>query len=311
MEIDQLRALRAVGISGSISAAAQTLHVTTSAISQRLTKLEREVGQPLLDRYGRNARLTNAGSLLVTHAEQILSQLTRAEAELKALHGLVTGTVRVSAFSSAARGLLPETLRRLHAAHPQLGVRVSEMEPDDALPLVLRGDLDVAVLQDWFNVPLQLPDTVCKVDLINDVVDLALPAGHPLAGRPVLELDELHDEQWVSWSRGSVCHDWFLHTLRERGCEPEIVHTAGEYQTQLALVAAGFGVALVPRVGLGAVPDGVQLVPVRPAPSRRVYAVWQVANVGHPAISVTVDVLREVAAQLTAKKGDPVGRSAG
>ncbi|MBA2319022.1 MAG: LysR family transcriptional regulator [Euzebyales bacterium] len=296
LNLERLRALHAVATYGSVSAAARALHVTTSAASQQLAKLEREVGQPLLERNGRGVRLTDAAELLVQHAEQIFSSVEAAEADLEAHRGSVVGQLSIAAFPTAARGLAPAALRALRDQHPQLRVQLAEREPWETLPLVARGDLDLAVVNDWFNAPLALPDGIEKASLLDDLADVALPAGHPLADRDVVDLDDLAGEPWVAWTPGSMCHDWLVHTLRTRDIEPVIAHTAEEHATQLALVAAGLGAAIMPRLGRDPVPDGVCVVGVRQTLSRHIYVIWRADAARRPAIRAAVDALRAAAA---------------
>jgi molybdate transport repressor ModE-like protein len=283
LNLERLRALHAVATYGSVSAAARALHVTTSAASQQLAKLEREVGQPLLERNGRGVRLTDAAELLVQHAEQIFSSVEAAEADLEAHRGSVVGQLSIAAFPTAARGLAPAALRALRDQHPQLRVQLAEREPWETLPLVARGDLDLAVVNDWFNAPLALPDGIEKASLLDDLADVALPAGHPLADRDVVDLDDLAGE-------------WLVHTLRTRDIEPVIAHTAEEHATQLALVAAGLGAAIMPRLGRDPVPDGVCVVGVRQTLSRHIYVIWRADAARRPAIRAAVDALRAAAA---------------
>ena len=146
LNLERLRTLDALARHGSVSAAADALHVTTSAVSQQLGKLEREVGQQLLAKNGRGVRLTDAGRLLSEHAARILSQVELAESDLEAQRGQVVGELRLSAFPTAARGLFPVALQALRAQHPGLRVRSSELEPEQGIAGVVRGDLDLAVV---------------------------------------------------------------------------------------------------------------------------------------------------------------------
>ncbi|MDT0265749.1 LysR family transcriptional regulator [Streptomyces sp. DSM 44915] len=293
LNIDRLRVLHAVRNHGSVSGAALALRVTTSAVSQQLAKLERETGQRLLARNGRGIRLTDAGRLLAEHAERILSQVELAQADLDAQRGQAVGELRVGAFATAARGLFPAALAALRVAHPRLRPALREMEPEAALTVLARGDIDLAVVLDWYNRPLALPGGLARRVLFDDVADIALPADHRLAGRAELDLTEVADEPWVSWPPGAICHDWLMFTLRGRGVEPRIVHTAAEHHTQLALIAAGLGVAVAPRLGRTPLPDGVALIPARETITRRVYAVWREGAEGRPAIRAAVAALRD------------------
>lgn len=159
---DRLRTLHAVARHGSVSAAADGLHVTTSAVSQQLAKLERETGQQLLAKNGRGVRLTDAGRLLADHASRILSQVELAQADLEARCGQAVGELVLGAFPTAARGLFPTALARLREEHPQLRAHLREMEPDESIPAVVRGDLDLAVVLDWYNKPLPAPEGLVK-----------------------------------------------------------------------------------------------------------------------------------------------------
>jgi DNA-binding transcriptional LysR family regulator len=297
LDLDRLRALSAVATYGSVSAAADVLHVTTSAVSQQVAKLERETGQKLLERNGRGVRLTDAAALLAAHAERILAMVEEAESDLEAHRGAAVGELALAAFPTAARGLAPPALRRLAHEHPRLRVRLREYEPHATVPLAVRGEIDLGIVQDWFNVPVAIPDGLVKAPILDDVADVALPAGHPLAGRDVIDLGELEGESWIAQSPGAICRDWLEHTLRSAGLEPRIAHTADEYATQLALVAVELGVAVVPRLGRCDIPDDVRIVPVRPALTRHVYAIWRAEAARRPAIRATVAALRAAASE--------------
>ncbi|OMI34540.1 LysR family transcriptional regulator, partial [Streptomyces sparsogenes DSM 40356] len=243
--------------------------MTTSAVSQQLAKLERETGQQLLAKNGRGVRLTDAGRLLADHAARILSQVELAQSDLEAQRGQAVGELLMGAFPTAVRGIFPAALSRLRVEHPQLRAGLQEMEPDESVPAVVRGDIDLAVVVDWYNKPLPMPDGLVKAPLLDDPVDVAMPADHPLADRETVDPEEFANDEWISWPKGGFCFDWLMITLRGKGVEPRISHTAREHHTQLALIAAGLGVAVVPRLGRGAVPEGVRVVPVRHHTMRR------------------------------------------
>jgi DNA-binding transcriptional LysR family regulator len=295
LDLERLRALNAVATYGTVSGAADALHVTTSAVSQQLAKLERETGQKLLERNGRGVRLTDAAELLVRHAERILALVEVAKSDLEAHRGAAVGEVTVAAFPTAIRGLMARALVRLRDEHPRLRIRVQEADPGESLPQAARGELDMAVVQDWNNEPLALPDGLDKGYLCEDVADLALPADHPLAGNEVVELKELAGDPWISATIDSVCYEWLTHTLRSVDSEPRIDHMAYEYDSQLALVGAGCGAAILPRLGRCVIPDNVRVLPLRPLLARRIYAVWRTEAARRPAIRATVEALRAVA----------------
>lgn len=298
LNLERLRALHAVADRGSVNAAAQALHVTDSAISQQLAKLEREIGQPLLERNGRGVRLTDAASVLVAHTARVLSLLEQAEADLDAQRTAVVGRLTIAAFPTAVRGLAPGALADLAATHPRLDVLVREQEPHESIPMLVRGDLDLLIAQDWSNAPLALPDGLSRAPLLDDIADVALPVTHPLASRESVDLDELANDRWITWLSGTICHDWLLHTLRSRGHEPKVAHMAGEHATQVALVAAGLGAAIIPRLGREPSPPSVRFVPIKPALRRHLYALWRSETSRRRAIRAAVDAFQRSAASI-------------
>ena len=298
LNLDRLRALHAVSAQGSINAAAETLNVTTSAVSQQLAKLELETGQQLLERHGRGVRLTDAATQLVARTQRVLSLLEEAEAELEASDDAVAGQITIAAFATAARGLAPQALRDLRTRYPQLAITFHEQEPHESIPRLVRRDVDLIIVNDWHNAPLALPDGLTKAPLFDDVADVALPPGHRLSKAKRVTLRELAGEPWITWQPGSICHDWLLHTLRKEGHEPKIAHTAAEYATQLALVAAGLGAAVLPRLGRDPLPKGVTVVPAEPSLRRHVYAAWRTHATRRNVIRAAVEAFQLAGSKL-------------
>ncbi|WP_028800489.1 LysR family transcriptional regulator [Streptomyces sp. 142MFCol3.1] len=292
LNLERLRTLDALARHGSVSGAAEGLHVTTSAVSQQMSKLEREVGQRLLAKNGRGIRLTDAGRLLADHAARILSQVELAQSDLEAQRGQVVGELRLSAFPTAARGLFPAALATLRADHPGLRVRSCELEPEAGVAGVIRGDLDLAVVLDWYNKPMPLPDGLVKASILDDPADVAMPAGHRLADRAEVDLADFAEDEWITWNEGEFCHEWLMFTLRSKGVEPHIGHRAAETHTQLAMVAAGLGVCVAPLLGRHPMPEGVVTVPVRQRVRRHVYVVWRADADRRPSIRAAVRALR-------------------
>jgi len=292
LNLERLRVLHAVSVAGSVVGAARTLQVTTSAVSQQVARLEREIGQQLVERRGRGIVLTDAGALLAADAADLLTRVERVEASLARHRGAVAGTLAVAAFATAARGLLPGALRELRLRHPELTVSLVEQEPHEAIPALRRGAVDVAVVQDWVDDTLIVPDGLSRQDLLHDAFDVALPAGHPLAHRDRVAVKELAGDEWITWSSGQICHDWLVRTLHADGDAPRIAHTASEHSTQLALVAAGLGNAVIPRLGREATPRSVRVVAIDPPPTRCVFALWRDSAAARPAIRATVEALQ-------------------
>ncbi|MFI9343621.1 LysR family transcriptional regulator [Streptomyces sp. NPDC052773] len=301
LNLDRLRTLDALARHGSVSGAAEGLHITTSAVSQQLAKLEREVGQRLLAKHGRGVRLTDAGRLLAEHAARILSQVAIAQSDLEAQRGQVAGELRLSAFPTAARGLFPTALAALRAEHPALRLRSCELEPERGIRAVVRGDLDLAVVLDWYNKPMPLPDGLVKASILDDPADVAMPVGHPLAGRDEVDLTEFAEDEWITWGEGEFCHEWLMFTLRSRGIEPILGHRAAETHTQLGLVAAGLGVCVVPLLGRHPMPPGVVAVPLKQRVRRHVYVVWRADADRRPSIRAAVRALRAAGERITGR----------
>ncbi|WP_283139180.1 LysR family transcriptional regulator [Rhizohabitans arisaemae] len=297
LDLQRLKALHAVATYGSVGAAADAMMVTPSAISQQLAKLERETGAVLIERNGRGIRLTDAAGLLADHADRILAMVETAEADFEALRGAVVGRLSVGAFPTAARGLMPEAIRLLRERHPELELVMYEREPERLTNAVSRGEIDLVVVQDWFNQPMAVPSGLSKSILTDDQADVALPAGHPLADRDTVQFSDLAGERWISSSPGTVCHGWLMFTLRSAGVEPDIRCMADEYATQFALVAAGQGCAVVPRLGRCEVPAGVRMVAAAPQLTRRIYALWRTETARRPAVRAAVDALRHAVRQ--------------
>ena len=273
LDLGRLRALHAVAVHGSVGAAATALGYTPSAVSQQIAKLERETRTTLLERSGRGIRLTDEARQLASTAQELLALVEAAEVRLEERRGRPAGRLAIGCFPSAARGLMPRALAELTRLHPELDARLSEVDPHLSVDLVARGVIDLAVAHDWDIAPLPVPPGVEQVVIGDDLCDILVHRDHPLAARSAVRREELAAERWISQPPGTVCHDWLVRTLRATGFEPLIVHQAEENHTQLALLAAGLGVAMIPRLGRGPLPDGVVAVRLDPVPVRRLYAV--------------------------------------
>jgi molybdate transport repressor ModE-like protein len=314
LNFERMRILHAIASHGSVNAAAQALHVTNSAVSQQIAKLESELGQSLLQKKGRGVCVTDAAAGLVAHTKRMLALMESAEAEFDAQRNSVFGHITVAVFPTAARGLAPQALQSLCNSHPQLKVTLTEQDPPESVPSLVRGDVDLVIAQDWANVPLPTHGGLSRVPLLDDIADIALHASHPLAGRDIINLDDLRSERWITWGQyastadathlpAKWCDQWLVHTLRSRGHEPFVAHTAGEHATQLALVAAGLGVCVIPRLGRDVLPREVHIVAVRPLLRRHVYALWRTASTRRRAISVAVEMFRSSASRIAKTDG--------
>ncbi|MFI6071024.1 LysR substrate-binding domain-containing protein [Actinoplanes sp. NPDC051343] len=286
IDLGRLRALHAVASYRTVLAASDALHCTPSAVSQQLAKLERETGTTLIEKDGRRIRLTEAGRVLAAHAERVLATVDEAEAALAAHRDTVTGRLTVASFPTACRALLPGALQRLEAEHPQLATGLVEVNPHVGLDMLHRGHVDLAVLDDWPEAALHYPPGIARTTLGLDVADLIVPADHAIRKRTTLA--GLRDERWISTNAGDICHEWLIRVLP--GVQPDF--HVGEFETQLTLIAAGLGIAMIPRLARPPLPAGVRVVKVDPEPSRRVVIAWRETAAARPAIKAAEEALR-------------------
>ncbi|MFJ8043355.1 LysR family transcriptional regulator [Kitasatospora sp. NPDC096147] len=292
-DLRRLRVLRAVDECGTVTAAAERLHLSASAVSQQISALARQVGAPMLEPYGRRVRLTPAARLVLRHAAVVFGQLERAEAELAGyLHG-EAGEVRVGSFATAITGLVVPVVARLRGAAPGLTVRVVEAEADEAVRLLAAGEVDLALSLAVGSVG-RGPGFV-ETALLTDPLDVALPPGHPLATTPGLRLADLAEEEWIYGAAGPW-REITLEACGEAGFTPERAHTAVDWAAILAMVAAGLGVALVPRLA-SAGRDGGTVIRALPAdlPTRRVVAAVRAGTEATPPLRRVLAELAEVA----------------
>ncbi|EDY47411.1 LysR family transcriptional regulator (plasmid) [Streptomyces clavuligerus] len=295
--MQRLRVLRAVAEHGSFNRAAAALRLTPSAVSQQVAALERGLGTRVVDRSTRGVTLTRAGRVMVGAAESVAAELEHARRQVDQLE---TGRTRlaVATFTSGGRLLLPGALARLTAAHPDTVLHVREAEPEDSLPLVRRGAVDLALAY-HFDGPLPgQPGGRSAVEwtpLLDDPLRVVLPVGHRLADRASLGIAELAGEPWVL---GCLKTEAYLRRYAERaGFEPEVRGTTTDYFFARSLVAAGMGISLIPSIALAPRIPGVCTVPVEePAPARHIGIATVTRRRDHPRLITLVAALRQEAA---------------
>jgi DNA-binding transcriptional LysR family regulator len=293
IDLAALITLRAVRDHGSVSMAATALGYTPSAVSQQVKRLERQAGLPLLERLGRGVILTPAGRELVVAGSVLLTDLERIEADLHRTASTVAGHLEVAAFSTAMRGLVAPAIRDLLTAHPDLSVRLTECEPWPTIDNVASGQVDVGLVHSWGDVPLAIPQHVQAVEMARDVADVLVPATHRLATRKRISPADVLDEGWIATPEGSICRQWLTRMYLGTGRLPQIAHVSMEFDSHIALVRAGLGIALVPRLGRTPLPDGVVAVAAHePTPTRTVTALHRDSMAGSPAIAALLEALR-------------------
>lgn len=302
IDLEAVLALRAVATNGSVAAAADTMGFTPSAVSQQIKRLERDTRVALLERAGRGVVLTEAGRQLVTSSATVLADLERIEADLhlagSARDRRISGEVRIGAFSTVVRGLLADVLVRLRGEHPDLRVPVRESEPWETVALVASGQRDLGIVHRWGEVALAIPDHLVVTPLFTDVADVIVRADHPLANRPELAPAHVADEDWIATFESTICRQWLRRLFDGIANAPRIVHESMEFENHLALVAAGLGVALVPRLGRPPLPAELVAIPtVRPASTRDISAIHRRSQADSPALQAVLDGVRAAAAQ--------------
>ncbi|MEU3401146.1 LysR substrate-binding domain-containing protein [Streptomyces filamentosus] len=305
-------AFLAVARSGSFTSAARSLGYTQSAVSRQVRSLEEEWGAELFERLPRGVRLTEAGRVLLPHAEAVRDRLAAARAELTALRTLDGGTLRLGAFSSATAALVPRAQAAFRERHP--GVVVTRVEGPSVkhLGLVAAGEEDLAVVSPAADAAP--PPGVTLHHLLDEPMLVALERGHPYAGRRDVRLAELAGEEWIVGNER--LEDTLFRPALAAGLRPRTGLLAHDWIAKLGAVAAGLGVTLVPALAAASVRPDVALVTIHPedVPYRRICA----AAPGSPSAAATafLSLLRETAEELGAvapETGEPGagGRGAG
>jgi DNA-binding transcriptional LysR family regulator len=309
MELKQLRVLQAVGDSGSFSAAADRLDYTQPAVSKIVANLERQLGTTLVDRGIRPLRLTEAGSALAQRAAAAFEQIAAAELEVEAIANLSAGRLRVGTFSSAGAAIVVDALRAFRTSHPDVDVSITEIGMPSAVTRSLRrGDLDVGVSFDYPELADTFAGDLAVVHLLDDPFDVVVPRGHRLESEESIRFADLGKENWLLGDFGSDSPSFRMidRRCREAGFDPNVAYRVNDCQMAQALVAAGEGVALLPRIMLQALNPGVAVRPLAAdPPMRRISAIRLSTRYLTPATERFTALL--VAASADHAAGDPAG----
>jgi DNA-binding transcriptional LysR family regulator len=307
LNLGRLRVLSEVVARGSFSGAAEALSYTQSAVSQAIARLEAETGTALVVRDRRGVRPTAAGATLVEHAEVIFAQVEAAEEDLAAVLGVRGGRLRVASFPSAGATLMPLAVADFRRGHPDVALTLAEGEPEEIAPRVRAGEFDLALLFEFAGAREKPGAGLRSVTLLQDPMHVALPADHPLVDKPELALADLRDEQWVQTSASSPCARHVVRSCLAAGFEPNVTFESDDYETVQGLVAAGVGVALIPRLASTNVHDGIIVRALAPnSPVRRVIAATTVGPGVAPAAKTMIRILADVARRYTAQDPAPV-----
>ncbi len=289
----RLHVLRLLAEHGTVTATAEALHYTPSAVSHQLRTLARDLGVTLLVPEGRGVRLTPAARTLLDRSHELYTSWETIRADVAASADDATGSLRMCGFSTAAAALLPPVASALARTAPRVTVRIIEADPEECFDLLLADDADLAVVVATAGLP---PTSDARFDqrpLLDDPLDLLVPSSHPLAERSSVQLGETADEPWIVDRPGRPHHRLVLTACAEAGFTPAVAHEAAEWDTGAALVEAGLGVALVPR--LARLPAGyaVVRVPLRgdPSPARHIRTGVRRGGRGHPVLAAALAAL--------------------
>ena len=300
LDVGKLATLRAVLGRGSFSAAAVELNLTQPAVSRQVSLLERQVGTQLVRRTQRGVHPTEAGQLLVEHAEAILGRLARAEAQVADLAGLRSGHVRLGSFFTALIYLSSELVGVLEARHPDLFRRQPDVIEDQlvdratAFRRLATGELDVAIAFEHAFQPSPPPADIELLPLYDDPPRALMPVGHALARAASVAPADLAADTWIRAHHGSAA-DLVDHVLAGARLEPPILH-AGQGDEPIeaqAFIAAGRGVTVAHRLNVILDPEQIAAVPLQDAPVRHIQAAIM-RDLRAPAALAVVDALREV-----------------
>ena len=299
LDVRRMRVLKEVAAQRSFSAAAEKLGYTQSAVSQQIAALEREAGSILIERHPRGIRLTDAGEALVRHADKILARLAEAEAELEAIAGLRGGRLRLGSFPTAGATLMPRAIAQFSSRHPAVELSLVEAEPDESLPRLKAGELDLILVDD--SPAPDADDDVEYVHLLDDPLHLVLPVDHPLVSRRRIRIEDLAAEPWIQGTQICACTRQAQIACSNAGFEPRVAYQSDDFQVVQGLVAAGVGVALIPGLALVSERPDVVIRPIGSKPPVRKITAATLAN-GYrsPAVTEMLEILTTIAADYDA-----------
>lgn len=298
----KLKVLETVDRYGSITAAAAALSYTPSAVSYQLRQLAEHLGVKLVEPAGRGIKLTAAAHTLLRHTAVMQAQWERARSDLvsAAAADEPAGEFRLLGFSTAATHLLPAAAATLGRRHPRLRVRVVEAEPARCFERLLVEEADLALVMVTTDSPPVSDARFEQQVLLDDPLDLVVPAEHHLASRTSVTLADAAREAWIIGTPGGAYHQLTVTACVAAGFTPEMAHQTDEWETGAALVSQGLGVMLVPRLGRISADWPVTRIQLSgaPVPARRILAATRMGGASHPLVVETLDLVRHACANL-------------
>lgn len=299
-DIRRLALLVQVVESGSITAAADLMMYTPSAVSQQLRKLEQEVGQPLLNRRSRGVSPTEAGQVLAGHARRIIQQMQAAQSDLDQLAGLKRGSLTIGTFPTLAGSFLPVVIRVFKKRYPAVGLSVRSARFDDLLADLQSGVTGLCLLWDYPWNPFH-DESVRVTEVFRESTVVLVSRGHPLADREQVSIEELRDESWIVRAEAHPVVEVLQRSAHDAGFEPAIGFLANDYQEAQAMVSVGMGVAMVPKTAVALQHPDVRVLSLGPAaPLRRVLLAQRQDKVYAPAEVAFHSTLLEIARERAA-----------
>lgn len=286
---------------GSLTAAAQAMEMTTSAASQQMSLLEREAGQPLLERLPRGVRPTPAGEALAARGRTIRRELHAAKGDVEAFANLGRGTLRLGSFPTASASLLPLALTRFRRQYPDVQTVVRAGVLGRICEMLHAGEVELALLWEyqWNRVE---QDAFELSHLLDDPTVLVVPADSELLDHGEVQLEALAEHEWIIRADNHPVADVLRRSCHRAGFEPHIAYESHDYQEAQAMVAAGLGIAIAPRLAVSNHRSDVRLVRFgtdTPAPVRRILLARSRARAATPTTPVMMCMLREAARQFT------------
>jgi DNA-binding transcriptional LysR family regulator len=298
IDLRKVRLLRELARRGTVSATASALHLSPSAVSQQLAGLSREVGVPLLERHGRGVSLTGQARLLLSHVDAVQEQLHLTRAALSSWSSGTVGEVRIASLATGIGALVAPAIARARVERPTLTVSATEADGNDALALLDAGEVDLIITSDFVGAPIRHDARYHRTDLIADILDAVLPMGHPLANLQGVRLGDLAGEVWVGAEPGDSCGHIISGVCAAAGFVPDTRHRCKEWDAVAALVSAGAGVALIPRLAFPLRQRDVVICPVLGQPAARVlFALTRAGTQLDPGTAAVIAMLGDVAAE--------------
>jgi DNA-binding transcriptional LysR family regulator len=297
IDVRRLLVLQELHRQGTVNATATVLHLTPSAVSQQLAALSRELGCQITEKEGRNLRITDAGQVLLGHADEIVAQLEALKSDLEHHYLGEVGLVRVAAFQTASKRIVVPAAAALAVTHPRLELDLSQVDAPRSLQELAAGRIEIALSVEYIDSPPTTDPRFSRLPVLQDEFRVLLPAGHRLAASPELELAELHDEHWIGNLPGSPCHFVTMAACAAAGFAPRVRHHIDDWAITIELVAAGLGVGLIPTLAEPPAREDIVIRPLagRPA-ARNIVAFTRRGTQESPTVARVLTAMQEAVA---------------